>query len=53
MNRKMKLSANPCEDFNEFACGHFIEKAKVSKGRLEVSALTILQDENKAILHGK
>ncbi|BFZ23834.1 hypothetical protein BsWGS_26873 [Bradybaena similaris] len=50
MKKKMNLSANPCEDFNEFACGRFIKESNISEGRSSVNAFTQLQDNNQATL---
>ncbi|CAG5114632.1 unnamed protein product, partial [Candidula unifasciata] len=31
--KNMNTSADPCEDFNEFACGRFIKESKFPPGR--------------------
>ncbi|BFZ23832.1 hypothetical protein BsWGS_26871 [Bradybaena similaris] len=49
--QKMRTNSNPCEDFNEFACGRFIEETQVPDGRGNVWAPTIVEDANTAILH--
>ncbi|BFZ23831.1 hypothetical protein BsWGS_26870 [Bradybaena similaris] len=50
IKKKMNLSVNPCEDFNEFACGRFIKESNISEGRSAVDTITHLEDNNQATL---
>ncbi|CAG5114628.1 unnamed protein product, partial [Candidula unifasciata] len=50
MAKKMNLSANPCEDFSEYACGRFIEETVLPEGRTRVGTFSVLSDENKLIM---
>ena len=41
----MNHSANPCEDFYQFACGGFIEKTVIPDDRTRMSSFSVLSDE--------
>lgn len=40
----MNLDANPCEDFNEFACGNFIKTSRIPEDKKRWTASDPLED---------
>ncbi|KAF9430764.1 hypothetical protein BGZ76_000716 [Entomortierella beljakovae] len=46
----MNLSVDPCEDFNEFTCGGYIQRAKVSEIKGIKSTLNDMGDEVNALI---
>ena len=45
----MNLDANPCEDFNEFACGNFIKTSLIPEDKSKWTASSPLEDLGKYI----
>ena len=43
----MNLDANPCEDFNEFACGNFIKTSLIPEDKKRWTASDPLEDLGK------
>ena len=43
----MNLEANPCDDFNEFACGNFIKNERIPEDKKRWSASDPLEDLGK------
>ena len=46
----MNLDANPCEDFNEFACGNFIKTSLIPEDKKRWTASDPLEDLGKYFL---
>ncbi|CAG5114631.1 unnamed protein product, partial [Candidula unifasciata] len=46
----MNTSADPCEDFNEFACGRYIKESQFPPGRSHISSATAVSDRNTILL---
>ena len=41
----MDHTADPCDDFYQFACGGFIEKTVIPDDRTRMSSFSVLSDE--------
>ncbi|CAG5114630.1 unnamed protein product [Candidula unifasciata] len=50
MANKMDFTVDPCEDFNQFACGRFLKEAALPIARNILSPISALADENKLIM---
>lgn len=49
----MDLTANPCEDFFQFACGTWNKKHVIPEDRSSISTFEVMADELQIILKGK
>jgi membrane metallo-endopeptidase-like protein 1 len=47
---KMNVTANPCEDFNEYACGRFIKETSIPDGYTDIVSFTLASDANNIIM---
>lgn len=46
INEKVK----PCDDFYDYACGEWMKKNPIPKGKLQISAITELRDKNNELM---
>lgn len=49
----MNTTADPCEDFNQFACGSFIKDIPIPEGQARISPFTIARMEMEIKAEGK
>ena len=47
---KMDLTADPCEDFNQYVCGNYFENTQIPPDKAKWGAFNELDQKNKARL---
>ncbi|KAF9162046.1 hypothetical protein DFQ26_003898 [Actinomortierella ambigua] len=47
----MNVAIDPCEDFHEFACGHFFKRTEVPRDKKRMGGLTEAGDVTDKIIH--
>ncbi|KAF9933257.1 hypothetical protein FBU30_006025 [Linnemannia zychae] len=46
----MDPNVNPCENFEQFTCGGFLEKTQLPPGKLKINPMSIINDQNSVII---
>ncbi len=49
----MNVSTHPCDDFFQFACGHWNKKHMIPEDRASISTFEVLSDQIQLILKGE